>query len=123
MWLFLRQTSLSLTLYDCLGYERGIILMKEIKIYPDEVIDASVLRSIKVQRVSYYHDCVKRCQEVKYINHYHYLFCLFFLAILPFSLYLFGIRKYVLTFMVSAIYNRFIIAIYITGSLCIIHYS
>ncbi|EHC77824.1 TPA: hypothetical protein ACIO4V_004597, partial [Salmonella enterica subsp. enterica serovar Chester] len=53
---------------------------------------------------------------MKYINHYRYLFVCFFLAILPFSALSFpGIREYVFdNFMVSAIYNGVIIAIYIT---------
>ncbi|MGL9324090.1 hypothetical protein [Salmonella sp. C3235] len=57
---------------------------------------------------------------MKYINHYRYLFVCFFLAILPFFALSFpGIREYVFdNFMVSAIYNGVIIAIYITGSLC-----
>lgn len=57
---------------------------------------------------------------MKYINHYRYLFVCFFLAILPFFALSFpGIREYVFdNFMVSAIYNGVIIAIYVTGSLC-----
>lgn len=57
---------------------------------------------------------------MKYINHYRYLFVCFSL---PYSLFFAlsfpGIREYVFdNFMVSAIYNGVIIAIYITGSLC-----
>ncbi|EAN4947711.1 hypothetical protein EH071_20785 [Salmonella enterica] len=57
---------------------------------------------------------------MKVINDYRYFFICLFLAILPFfALSFSGIRAYVFdNFMVSAIYNGVIIAIYITGSLC-----
>lgn len=105
-----------------LGYERGIILMKEIKkIYPDVVIDMSVNSAASSTTSKAIITTInKKGVRVKYINHYRYLFVCFFLAILPFFALSFpGIREYVFdNFMVSAIYNGVIIAIYITGSLC-----
>lgn len=61
---------------------------------------------------------IKRCQSEIYKSLPLFV-CLFFLAILPFCFIFPGIREYVFdNFMVSAIYNGVIIAIYITGSLC-----
>ncbi|ECI5215098.1 hypothetical protein DUQ17_24570 [Salmonella enterica subsp. diarizonae] len=57
---------------------------------------------------------------MKSINKYRYFFTCFLIAIIPFIALSFdGIRGYVFdNFMVSAIYNSVIIAIYIMGSVC-----
>lgn len=75
-----------------LGYERGIILMKEIKkIYPDVVIDMSVNSAASSTTSKAIITTInKRCQSEIYKSLPLFV-CLFFLAILPFSLYLFPV--------------------------------
>lgn len=104
-----------------LGYERGIILMKEIKkIYPDVVIDMSVNSAASSTTSKAIITTInKRCQSEIYKSLPLFV-CLFFS--LPYSLFRFIFSRYKRVcfdnFMVSAIYNGVIIAIYITGSLC-----
>ncbi len=96
--------------------------MKEIKkIYPDDVvIDMSVNSAASSTIKLLSRLLIKRCQEVKYINHYRYLLfvCFSLLAYSLFRFIFFGIRYELL---ITSWFLQFTMShctFYITGSLC-----